>query len=374
MLKKLTRGVFSVIGLILGYIIAETLLEIPQIANLSYLSKSVSRISFLIIISIIFGLILYIISPAIYKGISNLIEYIEKSMQKMSIAEIFYGTIGAVVALILMTFIAKPINGIHRFFGPVLLVLLNILAAVIGAEILIKKKEDITALLINIKKPINNKEKKIRESLKEAKEVKELKGEIPKVLDTSVIIDGRIFDICETGFIEGPLIIPNFVLVELRHVSDSADSLKRNRGRRGLDILNKIQKELTIETRIVDDDFPKIPEVDIKLLKLAQKLNGKVITNDYNLNKVAEFQGVPVLNINELSNAIKPVVLPGEEMVVDIVKDGKESSQGVAYLDDGTMIVVEGGRKYIGETKDVIVTSVLQTAAGRMIFAKPKDN
>ena len=374
MLKKLTRGVFSAIGLILGYIIAETLLEIPQIANLSYLSKSVSRISFLIIISIIFGLILYIISPAIYKGISNLIEYIEKSMQKMSIAEIFYGTIGAVVALILMTFIAKPINDIHRFFGPVLLVLLNILAAVIGAEILIKKKEDITVLLINIKKPINNKEKKIRESLKETKEVKELKGEIPKVLDTSVIIDGRIFDICETGFIEGPLIIPNFVLVELRHVSDSADSLKRNRGRRGLDILNKIQKELTIETRIVDDDFPKIPEVDIKLLKLAQKLNGKVITNDYNLNKVAEYQGLPVLNINELSNAIKPVVLPGEEMVVDIVKDGKESSQGVAYLDDGTMIVVEGGRKYIGGTKDVIVTSVLQTAAGRMIFAKPKDN
>ena len=369
MLMKLTRGVFSAIGLILGYIIAETSLEIPQIANLSYLSKSVSRISFLIIISIIFGLILYIISPAIYKGISNLIDYIEKSMQKMSITEIIYGTVGAVVALIIMTFIAKPINDLHRFFGPILLVLLNILAAIIGAEILIKKKEDITALLVNIKKPV--KEKKAKEL---QKEVKEEKSGIPKVLDTSVIIDGRIFDICETGFIEGPLIIPNFVLVELRHVSDSADSLKRNRGRRGLDILNKIQKELTIETRIVDDDFPKIPEVDIKLLKLAQKMNGKVITNDYNLNKVAEFQGVPVLNINELSNAIKPVVLPGEEMVVDIVKDGKESSQGVAYLDDGTMIVVEGGRKHIGETTDVLVTSVLQTAAGRMIFAKPKEN
>ena len=366
MLKKLTRGIFSVIGFILGYIIAETLLEIPQISDLSYLSKSVSRISFIIIISILFGLILYIISPAIYKGISNLIDYIEKSMQKMSITEIIYGTVGAVMALIIMTFIAKPINDIHKLFGPIFLVLLNILAAFIGAEILIKKSEDITALLINIKKPIN-KEKKVKEAQKEV-------NEIPKILDTSVIIDGRIFDICETGFIEGPLIIPNFVLVELRHVSDSADSLKRNRGRRGLDILNKIQKELTIETRIVDDDFPKIPEVDIKLLKLAQKMNGKVITNDYNLNKVAEFQGVPVLNINELSNAIKPVVLPGEEMVVDIVKDGKESSQGVAYLDDGTMIVVEGGKKHIGETTGVIVTSVLQTAAGRMIFAKPKEN
>lgn len=372
MLKKLTRGICSAIGLFSGYVLAENLIEIPQIADLSYLSNSISRISFIVAVSIILGIILYIISPAIYKGISNLIEYIEKNVQKMSITEIIYGTVGAVMALIIMTFIAKPINGIHRFFGPIFLVLLNILAAFIGAEILIKKKEDITALLVNIKKP-SNKEKKTKEQVKDTKEVKEV-NEIPKVLDTSVIIDGRIFDICETGFIEGPLIIPNFVLVELRHVSDSADSLKRNRGRRGLDILNKIQKELTIETRIVDDDFPKIPEVDIKLLKLAQKMNGKVITNDYNLNKVAEFQGVPVLNINELSNAIKPVVLPGEEMTVDIVKDGKESSQGVAYLDDGTMIVVEGGRKLIGETTDVIVTSVLQTAAGRMIFAKPKEN
>jgi len=364
-LKKLLRGIFSVIGMIIGYFISEVLITIPQVAN--YLSTTISKVMFYITISLIFGLILYIISPVIYKGISNLIEYIEKSMQKMSITEILYGTVGAVIALILMTFIAKPINDIHRIIGPILLILLNVLAAVIGAEIMIKKKEDITALLVNIKKPAI-KEKKVKESVKEV-----VKG-IPKILDTSVIIDGRIFDICETGFVEGPLVIPNFVLDELRHISDSSDSLKRNRGRRGLDILNKIQKELAIETQIVDDDFPKIAEVDAKLLKLAQKMEGKVITNDYNLNKVAEFQGVPVLNINELSNAIKPVVLPGEEMTIDIVKDGKESSQGVAYLEDGTMIVVEGGRKYIGQTTEVIVTSVLQTAAGRMIFAKPKDN
>ena len=366
MLKNLLRGVFSVIGIIIGYFISEVLITIPQIAN--YLSTTIAKVAFYIIISLIFGLILYIISPVIYNGITNLIDYIEKSMQKMSITEILYGTVGAVIALILMTFIAKPINDMHRLFGPILLVLLNVLAAVIGAKIMIKKKEDITTLLVNIKKPVS-KERKIKETVKETT----VTG-IPKILDTSVIIDGRIFDICETGFIEGPLVIPNFVLDELRHISDSSDALKRNRGRRGLDILNKIQKELSIETQIVDDDFPKIAEVDAKLLKLAQKMEGKVITNDYNLNKVAEFQGVPVLNINELSNAIKPVVLPGEEMTIDIVKDGKESSQGVAYLEDGTMIVVEGGRKYIGQTTAVIVTSVLQTAAGRMIFAKPKDN
>lgn len=367
MLKNLLKGVFSVIGLIIGYFISEILLTIPQIASLDYLSTTIQTVIFVIIISFIFGLIFYIISPTIYKGISNLIEYIEKSMQKMSITEILYGTFGAVIALILMMFIADPITSVHKQLGPIALILLNVLAAVIGAEIMIKKKDDITALLVNIKRPVIR-EKKIKEAGKES-----VKG-IPKVLDTSVIIDGRIFDICETGFIEGPLVIPNFVLDELRHISDSSDALKRNRGRRGLDILNKIQKELTIETQIVDDDFPKIAEVDAKLLKLAQKMEGKVITNDYNLNKVAEFQGVPVLNINELSNAIKPVVLPGEEMKIDIVKDGKESSQGVAYLEDGTMIVVEGGRKYIGQTTDVVVTSVLQTAAGRMIFAKPKDN
>ncbi len=208
----------------------------------------------------------------------------------------------------------------------------------VGIKIFIKRKEDILNLLTSIKKNGIRKDKKKKHSYEKI---------CPKVLDTSVIIDGRIFDLCQTGFVEGPLVIPGFVLNELRHISDSADGLKRNRGRRGLDILNKIQKELSIETQICEGDFPEIAEVDAKLLKLAQMLSGKVVTNDFNLNKVAEFQGVPVLNINELANAIKPVVLPGEEMKVIVMKDGKESSQGIAYLDDGTMIVVEGGRKFI---------------------------
>ena len=359
MIKKLFRGTFIILGIMLGYVVSQILLGIPQLANLNYLSSTVGIVTFIVLLCCIFGIILYLISPMIYKEISNLIEYTEKNMQKLSITEILYGAVGAIIALVITFFIAKPINN-FRIVGPTLFTLLNLLVAIIGANIMIKKKEDITSLLLNIRKA-TPREKRIKEVQKEISSDTNYVSGIPKVLDTSVIIDGRIFDICETGFIEGPLIIPNFVLDELRHISDSSDALKR-------------QKELVIETRIVDDDFPKIAEVDSKLLKLAQKMNGKVLTNDYNLNKVAEFQGVPVLNINELSNAIKQVVLPGEEMTIDIIKDGKESSQGVAYLDDGTMIVVEGGKKYIGETKTVIVTSVLQTAAGRMIFAKAKDD
>ncbi|QMV41599.1 PIN/TRAM domain-containing protein [Cohnella cholangitidis] len=193
-----------------------------------------------------------------------------------------------------------------------------------------------------------------------------------KILDTSVIIDGRIADICKTGFIEGTLVIPEFVLEELQHIADSSDLLKRNRGRRGLDILNKIQKELDVRVLIYEDANEEPGEVDSKLVKLAKAMQGKVVTNDFNLNKVCELQGVSVLNINDLANAVKPVVLPGEEIVVQVIKDGKEHGQGVAYLDDGTMIVVEGGRDFIGTTMEVLVTSVLQTSAGRMIFAKPK--
>ena len=190
------------------------------------------------------------------------------------------------------------------------------------------------------------------------------------LLDTSVIIDGRIADICHTKFIQGILIIPRFVLKELQQIADSADPIKRNRGRRGLDMLNKIRKSGAVEVKIHEDDFPDIVEVDAKLIKLAKLLTAKVFTNDYNLNKIAELQGVAVLNINELANALKPVVIPGELMEVKIVKEGKEYNQAVAYLDDGTMVVIDNAKQLIGHTAKVLVTSVLQTAAGRMIFAK----
>ena len=191
-----------------------------------------------------------------------------------------------------------------------------------------------------------------------------------KILDTSVIIDGRIADLCDTGFIDGAMVIPQFVLRELQMVADSSDSMKRNRGRRGLDILQKIQKMSGVEVVISDVDFPDVKEVDLKLIELARLLPGKIVTNDFNLNKVAQLRGVAVLNINELANALKPVVLPGEIMKVFILKEGKEYNQGVAYLDDGTMVVVDNARKMIGKTIDVAVTSVLQTTAGKMIFGR----
>lgn len=196
---------------------------------------------------------------------------------------------------------------------------------------------------------------------------------IAKILDTSVIIDGRIADIAETGFVEGPLLIPQFVLGELQHIADSHDPIKRTRGKRGLEILQHIQKQVNVDVRIVDTDYASVKEVDAKLIELAKEVHGKIITNDSNLNKVAGLQGIEVLNINALANSLKPVVLPGEEINAKIVKEGKEMGQGVAYLDDGTMIVVDNGRRQIGKNMDVVVTSVLQTPAGRMIFARLKE-
>jgi len=194
-----------------------------------------------------------------------------------------------------------------------------------------------------------------------------------KILDTSVIIDGRVADICETDFLEGPLVIPQFILQELQHIADSADNLKRARGRRGLDILNRMQKGDAVEVKVVDDDYPDIKEVDAKLIALAREMNAKIVTNDFNLNKVAQLQGVPVLNINQLANALKPMVLPGEVLHLQIMREGKEQGQGVAYLDDGTMVVVENASRHLGEEVEASVTSILQTTAGRMIFTTLKE-
>ena len=370
MFKKSLKIIFTLLGLVIGYIVCEGILTISRGFKINIIKGVIATTIFYIFCMLLFGIIFYLISPGLYKWISKIIDKMEKSIQRLSAQELIFGSLGTLIGLIIAAFIGAPFSGIfsgiHPAIGPIIFVLLELIAAIIGAEIFIKKKDDISSTLSIFKK--NN----LREKDKEKKS-KSIAKSSAKVLDTSAIIDGRIFDLCKTGFIEGTLVIPSFVLDELRHISDSSDSLKRNRGRRGLDILNKIQKELEIETEIWEGDFKEIAEVDSKLLKLAQVLGGKVVTNDYNLNKVAQVQGVEVLNINELANAIKPVAIPGEEMIVQVVKEGKEHSQGIAYLDDGTMIVVDGGKKHMGETIRVLVTSVLQTPAGRMIFGKPKN-
>ena len=356
MIDKILRVVIGLFGMLGGYG-AVTLfksLDIAYIPNSGWINLAIYLGT-----SILFGIIFFYLSSWIIKKVRTLVQIIENELQKYSAYDIGISSVGFIVGLVMAYLISQPFSNIP-YIGTIVPFALYIILGYLGITIPHRKRDDISSTLGNMRKDSRDRPKVQSRSC-------------PKILDTSVIIDGRIADICKTGFIEGPLIIPEFVLQELQHIADSADSLKRNRGRRGLDILNKIQKELDIEVIINDKKFDDVKEVDSKLLKLTQYLKGKIITNDYNLNKVAEVQGIAVLNINDLANAVKPVVLPGEEMVVQVVRDGKESNQGLAYLDDGTMIVVESGRKFIGETIEVVVTSVLQTSAGRMIFAKPKS-
>ncbi|MGI5825302.1 MAG: PIN/TRAM domain-containing protein [Bacillota bacterium] len=284
------------------------------------------------------------------------------TFSKMPAVDIISGALGLVFGLIvaaLLNSLLSEIPVIGTYISIFTFVVFGYVCSLVGY----KKRSEIAAWL----HVSGRKEKHIQ--TESAKEIG-VNTANPKVLDTSVIIDGRINDICQTGFIEGQMVIPNFVLDELRHISDSSDLLRRNRGRRGLDILHRLQKDFPGKVVVTDRDYQDIAEVDSKLLQLAKDLEGMVITNDYNLNKVAQVQGVTVLNINELSNALKPVVLPGERMTVEVIREGKEQNQGLAYLDDGTMIVIENGKKYIGQTIDVEVSSVLQTSAGRMIFVR----
>lgn len=371
MVNKFFRWLLTIIGLVVGFAVTQALFKWSFIQTLTVIkTDSISMIIGIIVGTLLIGIIFYLFSPFIINLIWKLTELLESGLQKMPTNEIIVGVGGLIIGLIIANLLVSPLikimaswDDLLSIIGGVITLLVNIILGTIGVNLAIKKKEDLYNAFTFMKK--FGKDKKNKNDNKSGTSQ-------AKILDTSVIIDGRIFDIFKTGFIEGPIIIPSFVLEELRHIADSSDNLKRARGRRGLDILNQIQRELPIVVEICEKDFPNIVEVDSKLLKLAQVLNGKVITNDFNLNKVAEFQGVAVLNINELANGVKPVVIPGEEMHLQIIKDGKELGQGVAYLDDGTMIVIEGGRKHVGEQVEVIVTSVLQTAAGRMIFARIK--
>lgn len=366
MLKKLFRIVFTLIGAALGYgvfLLLKFLVTLTDIQGDLRITEA-QQAWIAIFIAIIFGVIFFRLIPALGKQSQKVAKNIESDLQGISTNDLVTGTGGLIIGLIIAFLISNIYSEINiPYVSTIFSILTYLIMAFLGVVIAQRKGSELLPAWMSSKRLESGLKQKGKQS-----------DATPKILDTSVIIDGRIADIMKTGFIEGNIVIPEFVLVELRHIADSSDSLKRNRGRRGLDVLNKIQTEYGIDiyNSVGEKSLEEIPEVDVKLLKLAQIMNGKVVTNDFNLNKVAAIKGVEVLNINELANTLKPVVLPGEDMSLFLVKEGKENNQAVAYLDDGTMIVVEEGRRYIGQTVKVTVTSVLQTSAGRMIFGKPK--
>ena len=343
------------------------------------------------------GLIALIITPYIT---IHPYRWVRDTIRRASAGDIVAATIGLIIGLSIAAIATIPLSQLSVWnLGKVLPFLGALLFAYLGVATAVLRKQDLGHLFSGLwtvrQRRAAEREERDRENRDRELEDGEARdtsrdsrnlifstnrgkknGKVSDkiLLDTSAIIDGRIADISQTGFVSGTLLVPRFVLEELQHIADSADSLRRNRGRRGLDILNRLQKETNIPVEITDADVDGVVEVDAKLVKMARNLHCPIITNDFNLNRVAELQGVKVLNINELANAVKPVLLPGEEMQVKIIQDGKELGQGVGYLDDGTMIVVEGGRQHMNNTVEVTVTRVLQTVAGRMIFAHPKSS
>lgn len=368
MITKFLRICFTGIGLILGAAAGSMLTDNPTLAMYIPAIASPAFQLGLYIFSIIFiGLIFFILFPLLLAGIKKLTRMVEASMEDVRLADIALGIGGLIIGLVIAMLISFAFYQIpFPWVSSLLTAIVYIVLAYLGFTLPVKKREEIIQAF-----QAGRRDKEAVVPTRKLGRKKQQASSV-KVMDTSVVIDGRIYDICKAGFIEGTLIVPVFVLNELQLIADSADDLKRNRGRRGLDIINKMQSDLNVAVQISEEDYDDLQEVDAKLVRMAKETHCKILTNDYNLNKVATVQGVEVLNINELSNAVKPIVLPGETMQVSLIKAGKESGQAVAYLDDGTMIVVEGGKKQIGENTPVVVTSVLQTAAGRMIFAKLK--
>lgn len=356
MLKKVIQVAFLFIGGALGLVFLPPLYELIHLSSNPWINNPY--------ISVALGAtLLFVLSFVLSDYCVRFITWMEELLFKLPVGDLLFGTVGLIIGLSVATLIGFAINNVQLpVVTEVFPIIFSIILGYLGFKVGFNKRDELLQLFIRSGGP--SKKKTGEQEIKLSQ----------KLLDTSVIIDGRIADISETGFIEGTLVVPQFVLTELQHIADSSDTLKRTRGRRGLDILKRLQDERQSKVVIVDDDFEDIAEVDLKLVRLAKQMGAQILTNDFNLNKVCELHQVKVLNINDLANAVKPVVIPGEDMQVVVIKDGKEHNQGVAYLDDGTMIVVEGGRSYIGQAITVTVTSVLQTSAGRMIFAKPKDD
>ncbi len=362
--------------------IVGSLLALGIIIALYFFAHSLSfTIGWLIGIAAASVVIAFIITPYI-----TVVPY--RWMREVAASDLLAAVIGLTIGLLISFLIAFPLSNLPSNWGRILPFVMTIIFSGLGVTLGVQRKNDIVHIFQSAfanrraarerERDEERDEEREKDKHKEREKEKLVEAEPETssqvLLDTSTIIDGRIADISQTGFIIGTLVVPRFVLNELQHIADSADAMRRNRGRRGLEMLNRLKTETDVPVEITDADVEGIVEVDSKLVKMAQELHCPIITNDFNLNRVAELQGVKVLNINELANAVKPMLLPGEDTTLRIMQDGRELGQGVGYLDDGTMIVVEGGRQFMNTTIEVTVTRVLQTVAGRMIFAHPKQN
>lgn len=362
MLLVIIRNVLVFVGGFIGYKLAGAYQDIGLAAepSLGEFSNILHYLSF-VLVGALFG---FVVGGTLGRYFQKIVDRAEEKSTSLSILDLAVMAVGLFIGLLIAMLAATPFQNVDIIEVRLVIdVVIFIFFGYLGAHMGFKKRFEVPANLI----PVSL-------GKRSSEEIYGSQGVVfDKILDTSVIIDGRILDISKTFFIEGRLSVPRFVLNEMQIISDSTDHMKRSRGRRGLDVLNQLKRLDNVEVYILDTDYPEIPDVDSKLVRLAKDTGGLVITNDYNLNRVAELQGVRVLNINELANALKPIVLPGEEMHVKVIREGKESGQGVGYLDDGTMVVVEQGQYNIGKEMDVQVTSVLQTPAGRMIFTRPKQ-
>ncbi len=360
-MRKVFRFLLALVGIGVGCGLSALVLYTVKYPGYVYVMRYTTipavLIAVYVVMGLLFGIIFYIISPRIIDGVYGFFHRIEKRLTEMPALDILFGVLGIMVGLLFAFLLSLILRTIDVPVLPeVVTLLLYLLCGYYGGRIAVTRRSELM-------------EGTAARRGRFAKAIVP-DGARPKVLDTSVIIDGRVCDICRAGFLEGQIVVPSFVLKELRHIADSGDAMKRNRGRRGLDILHTMQCELEQRVVVEERDYEDVDEVDLKLLRLAGDIGGILVTNDYNLNKVATVQNMPVLNINELANAVRSVLLPGEELSLQIVKEGKEAGQGVGYLPDGTMVIVENGRKRIGETADLVVTSSLQTSAGRLVFAK----
>ena len=387
MLRRILTAAIAVLLTVIGLILMEKLL--PQISYfLGYnihssglLGYSYIHWLFAIVSVLFFGWVGWVITPFLIRFLLKYSEIVASVLAKAPSADIIVSLIGVLVGLVLANLIGAPFSRLP-IVGPYIPIVLSIILALTGAKVASHKSKDILGLFYRSRPqgkglPAGTEELMQGQQEDAVVDADALPVELAasnKLLDTSVIIDGRISDILKTGFLEGNLVIPHFVLDELQRLSDSSDNLKRAKGRRGLDFIHELQEIFPHVVIVNDTEYEMIQDVDSKLIALAKDTGSMIVTNDFNLNKVASIQGIRVLNINDLANAVKPVVIPGEEMTVYLLREGKESGQAIAYLQDGTMIVVEGGRKYIGNKIRIAGTSVLQTSAGRMIFAKVPKN